>query len=96
MSKARQLQKNAGIYVEAKRTTYKIKRRIQKEKQDANIREPEDNLWHDVKKAKTTFVPSHTKLKRKDGTDCESRERPNILADYFEQEQWAINHDREK
>ena len=53
-------------------------------------------MWHDIKKAKTAFIPSHTKLKRKDGTICESRERPFILADYFEKEQWAINNAREK
>ena len=56
----------------------------------------EDQLWHDIKKPKTAFVPAHTKLKRKDGTICESQERPHILADYFENEQRAIDHNRDK
>ena len=92
----RQKHKNDGQYTEAKRLTHKIRKLLRKERTDNNIKNLEDQLWHDIKKAKSTFVPSHTKLKRKDGTVCESRERPHILADYFEQEQWAINHDREK
>ena len=93
----RQRYKNEGNYTEAKRTTYKIRKRLRKERTDNNIRNSEDHLWHDIKKAKSTFIPSHTKLRRKDGTICESiKERPHILADYFENEQWAINHDREK
>ena len=92
----RQRRKTEGNYEEAKRITYRIRKRIKKERTDNNIKNLEDHLWHDIKKAKSTFIPSHTKLKRKDGTICESKERPHILADYFENEQWGINHEREK
>ena len=47
-----------------------------KQNTDNNISNLEDNFWRDIKKAKSTFIPSHTKLRRKDGTICESRERP--------------------
>ena len=82
--KERQKLKNEHKYEDAKRTTYKIRKPIRKQKTDNNIKNLEDQLWHDIKKAKSTFVPTHTKLRRKDGTICESKERPHILADYFE------------
>ena len=47
-------------------------------------------------KTKTVFVPSHTKLLNKDKKPCTSDERPEIIADYYENEQWAINENRDK
>ena len=53
-------------------------------------------MWFDIKKAKSNFLPSHTKLKRADGTKCTSNERPDILADHFEHKQWSIDENRER
>ena len=44
------------------------------------------------KKTMTAFGPSHTKLLNKDQKPCTSNERPEILADYFEHKQWAIDN----
>ena len=42
------------------------------------------------------IVPSHTKLLNKDQKPCISDERPEILADYYEHTQWAIDNHRDK
>ena len=88
--------KSEGKYDLAKKITWKIRKQIRKDRLDNTIKDLEDQLWHDIKKAKTAFVPSHTKLLNKEGVLCTSNERPDILADFFEHTQWAIDHDREK
>ena len=55
------------------------------------MKDLEDNLWFDIKKAKASFVPSHTKLLDEKGEPIKSCDRPYILADHFEKKQWAIN-----
>ena len=72
------------------------KDKIRKNGLDRTIKDLEDNLWHDIKKTKTAFVPSHTKLLNKEGLPCTSDQMPHILADYYESTQWAIDHDRQK
>ena len=74
----------------------KVRKQIRKDRLDNTIKDLEDQLWHDIKKAKAAFVPSHTKLLNSEGKPCTSNERPNILADYYEHTQWAIDHEREK
>ena len=69
---------------------------MEKEGLDKTIQDLEKKLWYDSKKAKSNFMPSHTKLKRQDGTVCKSNERPDIFADDLEYEQWGIDPDREK
>ena len=93
---ARKRCRREGKYEEAKKTTYKIRKQIRKDRLDNTIKDLEDSLWHDIKKAKTAFVPSHTQLLNKDGKPCTFNEPPNILADYYENTQWPIDHDREK
>ena len=88
--------KSEGKYDLAKKTIRKIRNQIRKDRLDNTIKDLEDQLWHDIKKAKSAFVPSHTKLLNKEGIPCTSNERPDILADYFEHTQWAIDHEREK
>ena len=56
----------------------------------------EEELWFDIKKAKTGFVPNHTKLADDGGKVITSEGRPDRLADYFEKKQWAIDDDRDK
>ena len=54
----------------------------------------EEELWYDIKKAKTGFIPNHTKLSNERGEVITSEERPDRLADNFEHKQWAIDDDR--
>ena len=79
----RQIAKDEGWYDLTKSYTNKIRRRLKKERLDKSV--SRKGLWYDIKKAKSNFVPSHTKFKRQDGTVCASNERPDILADHFEQ-----------
>ena len=88
---ARKQCRNYGNYEEAKKITYKIRKQIRKDRLDGTIKDLEDNLWHDIKETKRAFVPSHTKLLNKEGQPCTSNECPNILADYYENTQWAID-----
>ena len=79
----RQIAKDGGwyIYAQAKTHTNKIRTRLRKERPDNTIQQLEQNLWYDIKKAKSKIVPSHIKLKRQDdGTVFTSNERPDILA----------------
>ena len=41
-------------------------------------------------------MPSHTKLLNKENKPCTSDERPEILADYYENKQWAIDNTRDR
>ena len=54
----------------------------------------EEELWYDIKKAKTGFVPNHAMLSNEKEEVITSEERPDRLADHFELKQWAIDHDR--
>ena len=67
---------------------------IRDDRTKALIQNLEECLWHDIKRAKTGFVPNHVKLKKPSGATSE--ERPEVLADYFEQKQWEIEENREK
>ena len=69
---------------------------IEKERLDKHIQDLEKGLWYDIKKPKSDFLPSHTKLKGADGSICASNERPHILADHFEHKQWSIDENRER
>lgn len=42
-----------------------------------------------LKKLRERYMPKHTKLKHPDGSVATSQERPEILADFFEQMQWG-------
>ena len=53
------------------------------------IKNLEECLWYDIKKAKTGFVPNHVKLRKEDGKIARSDERPEVLADYYDHKQWA-------
>ena len=55
--KDRQVCKDEQRYEEAKKITYKIRKQLRKERLEKTINELEDNLWHDIKKAKSAFVP---------------------------------------
>ena len=96
MFKNRQRHKDAQEYEEAQKLTNKIGRQLRKERVDKTINGPEDNLWHDIKQARTTFIPSHANLLNNEQKPCTSDERPDISADYFEQTRWAIDNDRDE
>ena len=46
-------------------------------------------LRFDIKKAKTGYLPRHTKLKTPNGEIAKSKERAYVLADFFEHKQWG-------
>ena len=48
------------------------------------IKNLEEELWYDIKKAKRGSVPSHAKVADADGNVAKSKERHEILADHFE------------
>ena len=79
--------KEEGEYDIAKSITRQIRKQIRKENLDRTINDLEDHLWYDSKKAKASFVPSHTKLLDEKGEPIKSCDRPNILADHFEKKQ---------
>ena len=70
--------------IEQNDMTYKIRKQIRKETIDKTIENLEDHLWFDIKKAKASFVPSHTKLLDEKGEPTKSCDSPHILADHFE------------
>ena len=92
----RQIAKDEGWYDLKKAYTHKIRRLLKKERLDQNIKDLEKGLWYDIQKTKSNFLPSHTKLRRADGTVCASNERPDIFADHFERKQWGIDENRER
>ena len=94
--KERQEQKQLGNWDRAKGITRKIRRQMIKEKRENTKRHMEEELWYDIKKAKTGFMPNHTKLSNEKGEVITSDQRPDVLADYFEKVQWAIDEGREK
>ena len=60
------------------------------------IQHLEEELWFDIKKAKKNFMPSHTKIADGENLVLRSDEKPDRIADYFEKQQWGIDHNREK
>ena len=62
---------------------------MRKDKKNKRIRHLEEELWYDIKKAKTGYLPRHTKLKKEDGEIAKSTERAEVLADFFEAKQWG-------
>ena len=95
MFETRQRLKEEGNFSRCKIMTQRIRRAIRKERLENNIRHLEEELWYDIKKAKRGFVPNHTKL-AKESKVIRSVERPEVLADYFENIQWAIDNEREQ
>ena len=87
----RQSKKNAREVEDVKELTKKIGRSIAKERRHALKENLEDCIWHDIKNAKSGFVPSHVKLKHKDGRVAKSSERPEILAEFFRDKQWGTD-----
>jgi hypothetical protein len=45
--------------------------------------------WQSIKNKKKPFMPNHTKHKREDGTTASSSQKPDMLADHLEKQQWA-------
>ena len=46
--------------------TKEIRKRVRKDRLDFRIKNLEEELWYDIKKAKSGFIPTHTKLRDKD------------------------------
>ena len=85
----RQDEKEKGNWEQVKLLNKEIKKRVQKDKKNMRIRHLEEELWYDIKKAKTGYLPRHTKLKKEDGEVAKSTERASVLADFFETKQWG-------
>ena len=66
-----------------------IKKQVRIDKKNKRIRHLEEELWYDIKKAKTGYLLRHTKLKKEDGEVAKSTERAAVLADFFEAKQWG-------
>ena len=85
----RQTMRDRGHWETEKQLNKKIKKSVQKDKRAHIIANLEQEEWNDVKLQRKGFVPRFTRLKNKDGNVAPSSERPHLLADYFEQKQWA-------
>ena len=94
MFETRQRLKDEEKWSRAKAMTRKIRKQLQKERLDNDIKHLEEELWFDIKKAKTQFMPTHMKLTNEKGDIIKSNERPDRLADHFEHKQWAIDDNR--
>ena len=92
--KTRQCLRELGEWDAVRDITKEIKRSIRKDRLNHLLRNLEEELWHDIKKARRGFTPKHTKLCDDSGSPITSRDRPNVLADYFENKQWFIDPDR--
>jgi hypothetical protein len=67
----------------------KIENAVEQNKRDFWAQQLEKDNWNEVKSTKKGFIPKHTRIKHLDGRVARSDERPDILADHFEQVQWA-------
>ena len=52
--------------------------------------------WKEVKYTKAGFTAKYTRIRHKNGVVVTSEERPDILADYFENVQWGNTTPPEK
>ena len=59
MMKRRQDLKDIGAWDEVKKQNSEIRKKMVKEKSEQKIKHLEEELWYDIKKAKTSFVPAH-------------------------------------
>ena len=84
MFETRQRLKDEGKHERVKTMTRRIRKQLKKEKLDNKIKHLEEELWFDIKKAKSMFMPNHTKIKDKNKKVAMSHDRRNILADHFE------------
>jgi hypothetical protein len=50
----------------------------------------EKEEWAEIKSTKKGFMPKHTRIKHPDGTVAESSQRPDLMADHFENKQWGM------
>ena len=80
------------IYIMSDVYIYIMSTDMIKDRTDNLIKNLEECLWYDIKKAKTGFVPNHVKLRKEDGTIAKSSERPEVLADHFDKKQWGIDN----
>ena len=78
----RQKLRDEGNFQATDWMTKVIRKQVKMEKNFYRIKHLEEELWYDIKKAKTGFVPNHTKLLKDDGKIATSKERPDCLADY--------------
>ena len=67
----------------------KIKYAIRRDKKRHWRQQLNKEDWREVRMTKKEYMPRHTRLKHADGTVGTSRERPEILADFFETSQWG-------
>ena len=81
--KVRHEQRELGNWDRVKGLTRKLRRQISKERRENTKKHLEEELWYDIEKAKTGFVPNHTKLSNEKGEVITSEERPDRLADHF-------------
>lgn len=86
--KEKQKAKDNQEQSKVKGITKAIRRQYARERADLRIKHLEEKIWFDVKRAKTGFVPTHTKLKHEDGKIATSAERPEVLADFDEKKLW--------
>jgi len=81
-------------WVKVKQFTKDIRKSVRSDRTNQLVKNLEECLWHDIKKAKTSFLPSHVKLRKQDGQVARSSERPEVLADHFGNKQWGIDSER--
>ena len=67
-----------------------IRYSIKKDKRFFWKEQLEKEGWAEIKITKKGFIPKHTRMKNPDGTVAESRKRPDLLADQFENKQWGM------
>jgi len=74
--------------------TKEILKIVRKGRTTQLINNLEECLRYDIKKAKTSFMPNHVKLRKEDGNIARSNERPEVLADHCGNKQWGIDEER--
>ena len=77
----RQRAKDAGKFEEVRRLSKDIQITIRRDRRDFYNRNFENELWHDIKMAKSSYLPKYTRIRDKDGGIASSDRRPDILAD---------------
>ena len=85
----RQIEKENENWEQVKILNKEIKKQVRNDKKNKRIRHLEEELWYDIKKAKTGYLLRHTKLKKEDGEVAKSTERAAVSADFFEAKQWG-------
>ena len=72
----------------------KIKQATYDNNKQRKITSLQKQKWIDIKNTKKAHMPKFTKLKNTEGKLVTSKERPQVLADYFEKIQW--NYEQHK